>query len=66
MRVVILTTPNGTPVAVNADEWHTIGKSDGSVHGANTQIGFSGPTSALLVHENWEDVLKKLSPPLGA
>jgi hypothetical protein len=62
MRVVILHGPNGSPVAVNADEWHTIMKSGDGVRGANTQIGFSGPGSVLSVQEQWADVVQKLSP----
>jgi hypothetical protein len=64
MRVVILHGSNGSPVAVNADEWHTIMKREGSMRSGNTQIGFSGPGSALTVQEQWEDFVQKLSPRL--
>jgi hypothetical protein len=63
VRIVILHGPQGRPLAVNADEWHTVLPSDGSIKGANTMIGFAGAGSQVAVQETFDEVLKLLSEP---
>jgi hypothetical protein len=60
MSMVIFTRPDGKPVAINSTHWHTVTEDVDQARGHNTQIGFSGPGSAIHVMETYDEVIKIL------
>jgi hypothetical protein len=60
MSMVIFTRPDGKPVAINSAHWQTVMEDVDRTRGHNTQIGFSGPGSAIHVRETYDEVIKIL------
>ena len=61
MAIVMLTRPDGKPVAINAAQWHTITADISDGKDRSTQIGFAGMGTPLYVREKYEDVVKRFA-----